>query len=72
MQLPDDDVAFLRDLVKLSRQRSQHVAWVDRDGTKRLTTLTAADVTRLGTIARQLHVSTAEALRQAAHIPTTR
>ncbi len=40
MDLPDDEQAFLRDLVKASRQKIHSVKWIDRDGTDRQTTLT--------------------------------
>jgi hypothetical protein len=69
MDLPDADQAFLRDLVKASRQRLHAVAWTDRDGTARQTTLTQAEVVRLNVIAHALGVSKGEALRRAAHIP---
>jgi hypothetical protein len=72
MHLPEDDLTFLRDLVKTSRQRSQGVNWVDRDGTKRQTTLNAAEATRLNGLAHRRGVSTAELLRQAAHLPVAR
>jgi hypothetical protein len=71
MDLPDDELAFLRDLVKSSRQRVQIVPWVDRDGSKRQTALTAAEAKRLTLIAQRLRVSLADLLRQAAHIPVT-
>jgi hypothetical protein len=71
MDLPDADQAFLRDLVKSSRQRLHAVAWVDRDGTQRQTTLTQAEVVRLNVIAHGLGVSKGEALRRAAHIPVS-
>jgi hypothetical protein len=69
MNLPADEQAFLRDLVKTSRQKSVHVEWTDRDGSKRLTTLTSPEAVRLNTLARQLGISKSEILRQAAHIP---
>jgi len=72
MNLGDDDLKFLRDLVKSSRQRSRALTWVDRDGTKRMTTLSEAEFTRLKTVAGTLHVDPTEALRQAAHIPNAR
>ena len=70
MDLPDDEHAFLRDLVKGSRQKLHHVNWVDRDGTDRLTTLTQAEAVRLNIIASRLNTSKSEVLRRAAHIPT--
>lgn len=69
MELPPDDVAFLKELVKATRQRPHVVAWVDRDGSNRQTTLTQPEVVRLNQLAQRLKVSKAEALRQAAHIP---
>ena len=56
MNLPEADQDFLRDLVKVSRQRARHVRWVDRDGTARITTLNEADATRLNALARRLGV----------------
>ncbi len=69
LDLPDDELSYLRDLVKGSRQRIHQVAWVDRDGTKRLTVLTQPEVVRLNQIAERLKTSKAEILRRAAHIP---
>ncbi len=69
MDLPDAEHAFLRDLVKGSRQKLHHVNWVDRDGTDRLTTLTQAEAVRLNVIASRLGTSKSEVLRRAAHIP---
>jgi hypothetical protein len=69
MELPEDELTFLRDLVKASRQKSHHVKWVDRDGSERMTTLTQAEVVRLNTLAQRLKLSKSETLRQAAHIP---
>lgn len=66
---PVDDAQFLRDLVKRSRQRTIQVKWVDRDGTDRLTVLSAVEAARLDAIAGARKVSRAEVLRQAAHIP---
>jgi hypothetical protein len=72
MDLPEDELTFLRDLVKTSRQRIHHVKWTDRDGTDRLTTLTQAEVARLNALAQRLKLSKADTLRQAAHIPVAR
>lgn len=72
MNLPDDEQTFLRDLVKASRQKIHVVKWVDRDGTSRQTVLTSAEATRLNTIAQRLHLSNAEVMRQAAHVPVAR
>ena len=69
MELPEDEQAFLRDLVKTSRQKTHHVAWVDRDGTERQTALGQADVVRMNQIAGRLGVSKSEVLRRAAHVP---
>ncbi len=72
MDIPPDEQAFLRDLVKASRQKPHVVTWVDRDGTARQTALSQADVVRLNKIAGTLRVSKAEVLRQAAHVPVER
>jgi len=72
MNLPDDEQAFLRDLVKASRQKPHLVTWTDRDGTERQTVLTQAEVVRLNTIAHRLKISKSELLRQAAHVPVAK
>jgi hypothetical protein len=72
MNLPDDDQAFLRDLVKSARQKLHHVKWVDRDGTERVTTLGATEVVRVNVLAQKLGISKSELLRQAAHVPVTK
>ena len=72
MNLDDDEQTFLRDLVKSSRQKIHLVEWIDRDGTKRVTSLTAAEAVRLNVIAAKLRVSKSETLRQAAHVPVGR
>lgn len=72
MDLPDDERAFLRDLVKASRQKLHLVKWVDRDGTDRHTALSQPEVVRLNIIAGRLKVSKSEVLRQAAHIPVSK
>lgn len=72
MDLPEDEQAFLRDLVKASRQKMHSVQWIDRDGTARHTALTQAEVVRLNTIASRLGTSKSEVLRQAAHIPVAK
>ena len=64
-----DTATFLRDLVKASRQKIHHVQWVDRDGTKRQTSLSQAEVVRLNILAEEAGTSKSEVLRQAAHIP---
>ena len=69
MDLPDDEQAFLRELVKIARQKSHMVNWVDRDGTARQTTLNPAEAVRLTALSHRLKVSKSEVLRQAAHIP---
>ena len=69
MKLPDDDVSFLRDLVKATRQRGNAVAWVDRDGTRRQTALTDSESGRLNALARAEGVPAAELLRRTAFIP---
>ena len=72
MNLPEDEKAFLRDLVKASRQKVHRLDWVDRDGTRRTTVLSLAEANHLDGIARQLKVSASEVLRQAAHIPISK
>jgi hypothetical protein len=68
---PDDD-AFLRALVKGSRQRVVHLKWIDRDGTPRLTTLTAAEATRVNALARAQGLGAEALLRAAAHLPAAK
>ena len=72
MTLPDDEDAFLRDLVKTSRQKIHFVKWVDRDGTPRQTPLTPADAARVNSIAQRLGISNVELMRRAAHIPVAK
>lgn len=72
MELPEDEKTFLRDLVKVSRQKIHLVSWGDRDGTARQTVLNQAEAIRLNTIAHRLHISKSELLRQAAHIPVAK
>jgi hypothetical protein len=72
MNLSEADQDFLRDLVKMSRQRPHHVRWVDRDGTDRVTTLSQADVVRLNGIAHKLGSGKEAALRQGAHLPAAK
>ncbi|MDF3056342.1 MAG: hypothetical protein K0R17_557 [Rariglobus sp.] len=69
INLPEDELTFLTDLVKTSRQKPHRVDWVDRDGTERSTLLSPADASRLNKLAHGLKISKAETLRQAAHIP---
>lgn len=69
MDLSADDLVFLRELVKTSRQRTCVVAWVDRDGSKRQTVLTAAEAKRLNALAHERRLAAGELLRQMAHIP---
>lgn len=69
MDLSEDEQTFLRDLIKLSRQKIHHVKWTDRDGTERQTALTQAEAVRLNALAQKFKISKGEALRQAAHIP---
>ena len=64
---PDD--AFVRALVKTSRQRTVHLKWTDRDGTARLTTLTAAEASRVNALARAAGLAPEAFLRAAAHRP---
>ena len=72
MNLAEEDQAFLRDLVKTSRQKIHHVEWTDRDGTARQTSLTGPEVVRLNSIAQRLRTSKSEVLRQAAHVPVAK
>ena len=72
MELSDVEQAFLRDLVKAARQKHHHVAWMDRDGTARHSTLTQAETVRLNTIAGRFKISKSEMLRRAAHVPVSR
>jgi hypothetical protein len=72
MDLSDDDQAFLRDVVKASRQKIHHVKWVDRDGSERQSVLSPAEVVRLNALAQRLGTSKSEVLRRAAHIPVAK
>lgn len=72
MDLPTADQDFLRDFVKQSRQRPHHVAWVDRDGSGRITTATQTEIVRLNALAQRLRIGKVELLRQAAHLPVLR
>jgi hypothetical protein len=72
MNLSEEENAFLRDLVKASRQKTHHVKWVDRDGTERMTVLSQTEIVRLNTVAHRLGISKTELLRQAAHIPVAK
>lgn len=69
---PADDDAFLRGLVKSSRQRTIHLRWTDRDGTARLTAATSAEATRLNALARARGLSAEALLREIAHQPVAR
>lgn len=69
MDTPIDDYAFLRGLVKGSRQRVVHLRWTDRDGSARLTPLTAAEATRLNALARARSLNAEALLRETAHQP---
>ena len=71
MDLPDDQT-FLRELIKTSRQKQHHVKWIDRDGTERVTTFTAAEASRLNALAQRAGTSKSELLRQTAHIPVAK
>jgi hypothetical protein len=72
MDLPEDELNFLRALVKTSRQKTHHVTWVDRDGVERHTVLNQPEVVRLNQLAQRLKVSKAETLRLAAQLPAPR
>jgi hypothetical protein len=65
----ENDDAFLRGLLKSSRQRTVHLKWTDRDGTARLTTLTAAEATRVNALARTRGIGAEALLRETAHLP---
>jgi hypothetical protein len=69
MDPSDADQAFLRDLVKISRQKIHLVSWTDRDGTARQTTLTQSEVVRANALAQRAGISKSELLRRAAHVP---
>ncbi len=68
----ETDDAFLRALVKSSRQRTIHLKWTDRDGTARLTTLNAAEAKRVNTLARARSLGAEALLRETAHLPAAR
>jgi hypothetical protein len=72
MNLPDDEQGFLRALVKAARQKTHVVTWTDRDGTERVTALSAAEATRLNALAHRLGLSKPALMRQAAHLPVAR
>jgi len=72
VNLPEEEQAFLRDLVKASRQRTVAVKWTDRDGTERHTSLTQAEATRLNAIAHRLGLSKVDVIRQAAYLPVAK
>jgi hypothetical protein len=72
MNLPTADLDFLRTLVKTARQRPDHVRWVDRDGTSRVTTLSAEEAKRVRELAHQLGVANEVLLRRAAELPALR
>jgi len=67
-----DDAAFLSAVVKAARQRVHHVRWTDRDGTARVSALTAAEFARLEALARTARQSPADVLRAAAFVPVSR
>lgn len=69
MNLPAADTDFLRALVKTTRQRPHQVRWVDRDGTARVTTLTAEEARRVNELAHQLGLAKDALLRRAAELP---
>ncbi len=69
MNLPADDLTFLAGLVKMSRQRTNYIHWVDRDGCNRNTAVTATELARINALAQQLGVSKGDLMQQAAHIP---
>lgn len=72
MNISEEELQFLRELVKGSRQRVHHLSWVDRDGTPRSTALNDAELKRIKGMASVLGIAPAEVLRQAAHVPNAR
>ena len=72
MDLSEDEQAFLRDIVKASRQRAHHIGWIDRDGSDRQSALTHAEAVRLNTLAHRMGISKSEMLRRAAHVPVSK
>jgi len=68
MNLPDTDQDFLRDLIKLARQRPHPVSWVDRDGTARVTALLPVEMDHLNRLAHQLRLSKSAVLEQGAFL----
>jgi hypothetical protein len=72
MNLAELDQVFLRDLVKVSRQKLHHVKWVDRDGTARVTTFSQSEGSRINALARSLGIGQPELMRQAAHLPVAK
>lgn len=69
MNIEPGQLAFLREVVKASRQRTHHVTWVDRDGTSRLSALNSLEFGQVREAATAHKISPAEMLRQVAHIP---
>ncbi len=72
MNSPEDEAAFLRDLVKSARQRTLFVHWKDRDGSNRITALTNAEAVRLNIIAQREGVAKEEIMKRAAHVPVAK
>ena len=72
MNVSEEERTFLRDLVKISRQKPHHVSWVDRDGTDRVTTFSQSEIVRLSALAQQLRIGKSELMRQASHIPAAK
>lgn len=69
MNFTAEENDFLRGLVKASRQKTRIVAWIDRDGSSRSTSLAAEEATQLLRLAQRAGMSPSELMRQAAHIP---
>ena len=65
---PETDDAFLRALIKNSRQRTIHLKWTDRDGTARMTALNAAEASRVNSLARARGLGAEALLREASHL----
>ena len=69
MTLSEEEMDYLRELVKISRQYPHVVVWVDRDGSDRQTVLAPAAMSRLKAIAQREKTSVSELLIQAAYVP---
>ena len=70
--LSEEEVGFLKELVKAARQKPYSVAWKDRDGSDRVTVMCPTEATKVNVLAQRLGVGKAEVLRQAAHVPAAK